>query len=1194
MTDKRHEGATLPSKLLQVGGPAGRKHLLTSLTRLAARRPEARGWLKSALSENLKELMEPAVLVAFETGDPIGQVLAELIEEQGDEQIVRQLQELCDQPQFENSIPLLELGVIVTKKVLESYGLDFSSEPADRVRAYAHLLENLATRLGALGRLEEALEHAEHAVGLFRGLPPETPDVAADLGRSLTNLGLRLSALGRVEDALSASEESISLVRQSSRLQFANHVNVQILGDNNVVLIGRSRLDLTLYRGRRGAAFSSPGEAGEAAEVLSPYAMAVPLVGREREWSDLWTWLNSGLSVSIRVVTAPGGGGKTRLALELCEEAVRRGWYAGFVKTTAPLDSVAGKLPRPTLAVVDYAAARLPWLREWLADLASSPPVGGPLRILLLERNADPALGWWAETFRRGSCGDAAVRHLLDPADGPYPLPPLRQVEQRRAILEATLRSIGSDLRLPTREEHPDFDRQLATLSWGGEPLFLMMAALTGAKCGLGHVLSLNRADLAFEVAQRRELNRISQIGMSRLISESLVCHMAAYVTLCQGLTREQAEVAIVVEDEALRHDRLSDPLVIYGALYNALPGAGNAIAPILPDVVGEAAILMALGEMDLAKASEAVVRAANQAPERVAATVMRMVQDFGDYDSRPIEWLNRLTEDVIDLEGLKRLVGQLPEKTIVLREFSAKVMAALLERLRGEGEKEGIALASNNLSIYLASLGRREEALEAVQEAVFLYRDLEQFRPDVFGPDLATSLNNLSNSLSELGHSEEALVAVQEAASLYRNLAQSRPDAFGPDLATSLNNLSNRLSDLGRREEALESVQEAVALYRNLVQFRPDAFGPDLATSLSNLSNRLSDLGRLEEAFNSVQEAVDLYRELSFLRPDAYRPDFATSLNNLSNRLSALGHREEALAVVQEAVDVYRELSQARPDAFYPNLALSLNNLSNHLSALGRQEEALEAVQEALAVYRELSQSRPDAFRPDTAKSLNNLSNYLRALGRPEEALRAVEESVAVYRELAPLRPEAFRPYLAISLNNLSVHLSALGRREESLETVEEAVDVYRELSRSRPDAFRTDLATSLNNLSNRLSDLSRREEALAAVHESVAIRRELSQSRPDAFRPDLASSLHNVALRLQELGRLGEALEASEEAVRMLLPFFQALPAAFRGWMTWMTSLYQKLSVENGRQPDPELIQAIASSSERVEPSSDPGSPS
>ena len=109
--------------------------------------------------------------------------------------------------------------------------------------------------------------------------------------------------------------------------------------------------------------------------------------------------------------------------------------------------------------------------------------------------------------------------------------------------------------------------------------------------------------------------------------------------------------------------------------------------------------------------------------------------------------------------------------------------------------------------------------------------------RPDAFRPDLALSLNNLSVRLADLGRREDALAAIEEAVAICRELAAARPDAFRPDLASSLSNLSIRLADLGRREEALAAIEEAVAIRRELAAARPDAFRPDLASSLNNLS---------------------------------------------------------------------------------------------------------------------------------------------------------------------------------------------------------------------------------------------------------------------------------------------------------------------------------------------------------------------
>ena len=121
---------------------------------------------------------------------------------------------------------------------------------------------------------------------------------------------------------------------------------------------------------------------------------------------------------------------------------------------------------------------------------------------------------------------------------------------------------------------------------------------------------------------------------------------------------------------------------------------------------------------------------------------------------------------------------------------------------------------------------------------------------------DRAGWLVDLSNRLADLGRREEALAAVERAVTIRRQLAEARPDAFLPDLAMSLNNQSNRLADLGRREEALAAIEQAAEIYRQLAEARPAAFLPNLAAVLTNLADTLSLFNREAEASTIREEA--------------------------------------------------------------------------------------------------------------------------------------------------------------------------------------------------------------------------------------------------------------------------------------------------------------------------------------------------
>ena len=113
------------------------------------------------------------------------------------------------------------------------------------------------------------------------------------------------------------------MTSQTATVPGEGNVVIQIVGDGNTVVDNRPYLRLTRYQVRHRRQKTET-------DLLTPYTMNIPMVGREGARADLWAWMTSGEAISIRVLTAPAGRGKTRLALELAEEAVERDWRAGF------------------------------------------------------------------------------------------------------------------------------------------------------------------------------------------------------------------------------------------------------------------------------------------------------------------------------------------------------------------------------------------------------------------------------------------------------------------------------------------------------------------------------------------------------------------------------------------------------------------------------------------------------------------------------------------------------------------------------------------------------------------------------------------------------------------------------------------------------------------------------------------------
>ena len=911
---------------------------------------------------------------------------------------------------------------------------------------------------------------------------------------------------------------------------------------------------LTLFRQIRTAL---PCEAAGAA-LLHP-ASGVVAFDRTNRGEDLrrlkdWCHDRALGPVAWRLLTGPSGCGKTRLLLQLIEDLQEPGghpWDAGFVdmprlREANEAERWLAALRGDLLLVVDYAERYRDDVVELglvARELARRHPERR-VRLLLISRrdsdvwrsiaDDDVAVG----TFIRA--GGLSRQELL-------PLAP--SVEAR----ETAFRAAYADFAKMVDGASAIDDIDLPDLSPEdfGDAFTLHAAALFLAGGGTTRD-TLTRESVLAAILDRERLvwnqSVRDRTDLPTELRDEPIRRAAAWLTLIcvnEGIAHSDRAVALLRLCPGLGGQDDATLARVANLFHELYPGPGW-VNGVTPDPIG----------------TYLLRHADDQLIEHFLCTELNDREATNGLTK--LNWLAQEWPDV----GRRKLMTAFAANP-------ARVIPLAMQVALESGDPIGTLAAEYLQAHPNVDLAREIEA--SVPQVTTALRELAAVAAEILHTDAgiagvddfarrAAAANDLSIRLGALGRREEALAAIEEAVAILRELAAARPDAFRPTLAASLTNLSADLRALGRREEALAAIEEAVAIRRELTAARPDDFRPNLAVSLNNLSVDLSALGRREEALAAIEEAVAIRRELTAARPDAFRPDLAASLINLSAHLGALGRREEALAVIEEAVTIHRELTAARPDAFRPDLAASLTNLSAHLGDLGRREEALAAIEEAVTIRRELAAARPDAFRPDLAQSLNNLSVDLRALGRREEALAAIEEAVTIRRELAAARPDAFRPDLAASLTNLSAHLGDLGRREEALAAIEEAVTIRRELAAARPDAFRPDLAASLTNLSNRLSALGRREEALAAIEEAVAIRRELAAARPDAFRPDLASSLYNMALGLDGMVRRAEAALAAREAANLYGRLAGDYPDVFGDDLADAEGLLTRLTDEAG----------------------------
>ncbi|MFJ7272000.1 tetratricopeptide repeat protein, partial [Streptomyces sp. NPDC099050] len=771
------------------------------------------------------------------------------------------------------------------------------------------------------------------------------------------------------------------------------------------------------------------------AALLRADTEAVAFHGRDTELADLHAWCESSPpSISVRVMTGPGGQGKTRLARHLTDTLGWHGWVTGHLRSDltddptpdgTPPDFTTLNTALPLLLVVDYAETRPRLLRRLVTHLCRSRH---RVRLLLLARSD----GEW----RTGSLqAIPAVRDLLEEAPV-IPLAPLiptsRPARDRRDAFHGAAGDLARLLPLvPTLPAH-DWQSLAAELRPPADlhdhrydnVLTLQMTALVdllqhgprpvdAAPGTPPERTLLKHEDRFWEASAKAPAHKLD-------LDASTLGAAVAVAALCGAGTRDEA-VQVITTLPGLPGHQTASAANWLATLY---PADGNRYwGSLQPDRVAEyhASRVLEDGAITL----PALLAAGSPTQQAQTVTVLARAA-IAHYNTGRTTNSDRALHTLDTALDTTPLAYQALQSTTVALPYPSRVTAPLALKLT-----------------------------TAVTQA---NRQLAALDPAAYEPDLATSLSNLGVRLADVGRRAEALTAAEQAVEVYRRLAAGNSGAHEPDLAASLSNLGVRLAVAGRHAEALTAAEQAVEIRRRLAAGNSAAYEPDLAASLSNLGVRLAVAGRRAEALTAAEQALEVYRRLAAGTSGAYEPDLARSLSNLGNHLSEAGRHAEALTATEQALEIYRRLAAGDSGAYEPDLAASLSNLGNRLAVAGRHAEALTAERQALEICRRLAAGTSAAYEPDLARSLSNLGFHLSVAGRRAEALTAAEQALEVYRRLAAGTSGAYEPDLARSLSNLGKRLSEAGRRAEALTAAEQALEVYRRLAAGTSGAYEPD----------------------------------------------------------------------------------------------------------------------------------------
>ncbi|WP_158281165.1 tetratricopeptide repeat protein [Promicromonospora sp. AC04] len=688
---------------------------------------------------------------------------------------------------------------------------------------------------------------------------------------------------------------------------------------------------------------------GGPSSLLSPDRQVVPFQGRTDELQALVRWCE-GEGVPLRLVTGPGGVGKSRLAAELKELMARDGWECvavGEEQEATVLARVRSSTNRPVLLIVDYADTRHE-LDDLVRQVAAEP---AGVRVLLIARSAGE---WW----QRLKAGGPQVREMIQSAYDGTDLPVRvdtdvtddQIVEDAAAAFAQQLGIPAPEVRLSERGHGRILDLHAASL----------VAVLRAQPTQPGEApLAVDVFDVLADLLEHEQRHWIGTAEHAGLLhgpdglTVDLLRRIVAAVYLTPPADEPEAVALLARVDP-----RAGTPRVL-GWLRDLYPPRDTEhwIGTLQPDRLAE---LHLVTELTHAPALAGVLLddLDGRSARHAIAVLARAVADhFSDQDVRDRA-----------LHLLDHAITALPDDLELLQSVSAVI------------PYPSEVLTRSDLSLLHSILGLIDPADTPARSWVLHDIGMRQYR---------------------LGRHTQAIQALTEAVDLRRQLAGDDQAGHSPQLAASLRYLGVVLSELGRAHDALSPTLEAVQIEQQLARTDRRNHLPHLARTLCDLGTRYHEAGLPDQAIAPLQESVTINEHLLVIEPERTRPHLARSLMNLAIAQNLLGHPDHALPAIRQTVEIRRILARENPDGDLVFLARALTELSSCLLNNQQPHDAIEPGQESVQIRRRLAEANPERHTPDLARSLRQTAHAHRDAGHPDQAVAAYREAISIERLL-------------------------------------------------------------------------------------------------------------------------------------------------------------------------------------------------
>ncbi len=247
---------------------------------------------------------------------------------------------------------------------------------------------------------------------------------------------------------------------------------------------------------------------------------------------------------------------------------------------------------------------------------------------------------------------------------------------------------------------------------------------------------------------------------------------------------------------------------------------------------------------------------------------------------------------------------------------------------------------------LHMGVIQHEQENLEAAEklyeQAIKLFRELEQIHHDTEFDGLSTTLGNLGN----LKLKQHDFVRTE---SLYkevldrrrRKLASRKTSQRLADLGHSYNNLGN-LYFYHDKNNSKKYLNEALTIFRELRDSDGLAYAQFLGNVLINLGEMYKNEGEFESAENSFKDAHDIFIELKDINPEVFLPSYAELLTSIGRFQLSKKELGAAKVSFKKALKLFLNLSNEESNSFSDETISLLIALSTVYAASNVNKEII------------------------------------------------------------------------------------------------------------------------------------------------------------------------------------------------------------------------------------------------------------